>query len=149
MYIQCQWHCKGKGEQFNPMYKYTPDNITELPDNYIFVFGSNTAGVHGAGAALHATHFGAKLRVGEGITGQCYAFPTLNTDFSYGDLRLRKRSYEELLESALKLFKCAQEHPNLTFLLTKVGCGLAGYEEEYMKLFFAESPSNVVKPERW
>jgi hypothetical protein len=117
--------------------------ITELRPREIFVFGSNLAGRHGAGAALQArTQFGAEYGIGEGLTGRCYAYPTL-------DARLRKRSLKSLAASRDKLFATARALPEYTFLLTKVGCGLAGYPEEEMKLLFKLSPENIVKPAGW
>lgn len=119
------------------------DLITELKPNQIFVFGSNTAGMHGAGAARQAhEQFGAKYGVGEGRTGQCYAFPTLNG-------RLRKREDYALVVSAMKFKMYAETYPDLEFLLTKVGCGLGGYEEWEMKWLFRNMPPNVVRPQGW
>src|SRR3990167_3435276 len=101
--------------------------ITELKPNEIFVFGSNTAGRHGAGAALCARlDFGARYGIGEGLTGQCYALPTLGDHF-------RQRTEVELIESIRLFYQCCADNPDKVFLLTKVGCGLAGYTEEYMK----------------
>ncbi len=117
--------------------------IKELKPNQIFVFGSNLAGRHGRGAALQANReFGAVYGIGEGLTGRCYALPTL-------DFYLKKRSGVELAESARRFLKCAREMPDTEFLLTKVGCGLAGYSEEMMKEMFVDAPPNVVKPEGW
>ncbi len=124
----------------------TPDNITELATGEVFVFGANTAGHHGAGAALIAKlHFGAKQLYGEGLYGNSYALPTL--DWNGG--QLTKRSHGELMRSITKFYRCALMYPKLTFLLTKVGCGLAGYDESYMKQFFRDTPPNVIKPEGW
>lgn len=125
--------------------------INELAPNQIFVFGSNTAGIHGSGAALQARRqFGAELYIGEGLTGQCYAFPTLNGDTcGPSGLILRKRSHDELCQSVCRFFDTCDDMPDMEFLLTKVGCGLAGYAEEYMKSLFVWVPSNVVKPEGW
>jgi hypothetical protein len=117
--------------------------ITRLQPGEIFVFGSNLAGRHGAGAALQAhLLFGAEYGIGEGLTGRCYAFPTL-------DRWLRTRSYRSLRESRDRLYATARALPDKTFLLTKVGCGLAGYPEETMKALFARCPANIVKPEGW
>lgn len=123
--------------------RYTPDNITELAENEVFCFGSNLSGKHGKGAALQAyRHFGAEYGVGEGLTGRCYAFPTL-------DYNLNQRTDAELTESIVKLIDTANANPELVFLLTKVGCGLAGYPEQYMHSLFYEMPLNIVKPEGW
>lgn len=130
---------------------FTPEYIApgSLEDNEIFVFGSNTRGIHGSGAALHAwLHFGALRGIGEGLFGDSYAFPTLNAD-SRGGLVLEKRSHEELTESVRAFFQVANYNPGMVFLLTKVGCGLAGYSENYMKSLFVDSPPNVVKPKGW
>lgn len=129
--------------------RHTPDNIETLEPHEIFVFGSNLLGIHGSGAAKTARlKFGAELGVGEGFTGQCYAFPTLDAD-SRGGLNLRKRSHYDLQRSVDNFIATALRNPNLTFYLTKVGCGLAGYDEEYMKAFFVATPTNVIKPEGW
>lgn len=115
----------------------------ELKENEIFVFGSNLNGNHYGGAAKQAhEQFGAEWGVGEGMTGQCYAFPTLNKE-------MEQRHHLALEESVRKLFHCAVENPEKTFLLTKVGCGIAGYGEQYMISLFRDMPKNVIKPEDW
>ena len=117
--------------------------ITKLEPSEIFVFGSNLAGVHGAGAALQARRqFGARLGIGEGRTGQTYAFPTL-------DENLQKRNIADIELSRDALFRCCAEFPYLRFLLTKVGCGLAGYPEAQMRALFTEHPENLILPEDW
>ena len=85
---------------------------------------------------------GAVYGVGEGLTGRCYAFPTLDQD-------LNKLTHTELLCSVIGLRECATAHPELVFLLTRVGCGLAGFSEDYMRSLFAEYalPSNIKMPE--
>lgn len=117
--------------------------ITALKPEEVFVFGSNLAGSHVGGAALQAkTQFGAKDGVGEGLTGQCYAFPTLGR-------RLEKRGRKSLETSRQKFFNIVRANPEKTFLLTKVGCGIAGYEEYSMKALFRGAPKNVVFPDDW
>jgi hypothetical protein len=117
--------------------------ITALEPHEVFVFGSNLAGRHGAGAAKQAREqFGAQLGVGEGRTGQTYALPTL-------DENLKQLSYKELALAAERFISYAWRNPNTVFHLTKVGCGLAGYDEERIKVLFAWTPRNVVKPEGW
>lgn len=117
--------------------------ITHLKRNQIFVFGSNLAGIHAGGAARYAReHFGAVEGVGEGLTGQCYAFPTLDKNF-------KQLNDERQHRAAWKFFNYARENPDKTFLLTKVGCGIAGQPEWYMKSLFKKSPENVVKPQGW
>lgn len=117
--------------------------IEKLQPNEIFIFGSNLAGRHGAGAALQARlDFGAKTGVGEGITGQCYAFPTLDAD-------LQRVSVADLCASRDRLFECCLANPDKQFLLTKVGCGLAGFKESTIRRLFLDPPSNLILPEDW
>ena len=117
--------------------------ITKLKPNEIFVFGSNTQGQHFGGAAAQAhKDFGAEWGIGEGLTGQCYAFPTL-------DENMQKCTNTQLKASRLKLYKCANANPDKTFLLTKVGCGIARFPEEKMEELFTNAPNNIVKPEDW
>lgn len=117
--------------------------ITELTDKQIFVFGSNLAGNHAGGAARQAhDDFGAEMGVGEGLTGQSYAFPTL-------DEHLRQRNEKELEESRDLFFKTANENPDKEFLMTAVGTGIAGFSKEVMVELFKNPPPNVVVPEEW
>jgi len=119
------------------MVRTTPSNISELPDNGVFVFGSNAEGHHGAGAALTAVQrFGAIDGVGEGLQGQSYGLPTMEGI----------RAFEM---AARRFVAFAQAHPELEFYLTKVGCGIAGYREDEVIPFFADAPSNVIKPPGW
>lgn len=121
----------------------TNNTIDTLAPNEVFVFGSNMAGAHGGGAALTALKkFGAVGGIGEGLVSQCYAFPTLNVDYT-------KRSEDELVLSTMILRATAESLTAVTFYLTKVGCGIAGFDEDYMKMFFTDMPPNVVKPEGW
>lgn len=101
--------------------RITPELITELNQDSIFVFGSNLAGRHGAGAALIAKNqFGATYGVGFGPQGQCYAIPTK-------DRNLKVLPLDEI-EPYVKVFiEYAKQNPELTFKVTKVGCGLSGY----------------------
>ncbi len=117
--------------------------ITTLEPNQVFVFGSNLAGRHGAGAALQAAkQFGARYGVGEGLTGQCYAFPTL-------DANLNQLPMPRLIEARDLLYQTAELRPQLEFLLTKVGCGLAGFDEGTMRALFNNPPNNLILPEDW
>lgn len=117
--------------------------IKKLKPNQIFVFGSNLRGAHGRGAARQAhDQFGAVYGIGEGLTGKCYALPTL-------DGHLNKRSHPELAESIRRFLNVVRLMPSHQFLLTKVGCGLAGYDEAYMKSFFLVVPENLIKPLEW
>jgi len=125
---------------------YTPEHITHLEDNEVFVFGSNRAGRHGMGAALTAKElFEAEYGVGEGPTGQCYALPTKGRS-------LRTLTLAEIDGSIQRFLEHATAHPKKTFLVTKIGCGLAGYAPEVIgRLFFKSGalPANVVLPKEF
>ena len=127
-------------------YTSTPEEITSIEDWEIFVFGSNLAGEHGGGAArLAQKKFYAESGVGEGRTGQSYAFPTLTKD---GE----KVTKKDLKESINKLIQSAAHETSRIYLVTKVGCGIAGFkEEEMMELFRArkDMPANIVLPKGW
>lgn len=117
--------------------------ITELKDNEIFVFGSNEAGIHGAGAARQAWNdFGAMEGIGAGLEGQSYAIPT--KDKNIQTLPLSR------IEFHVKVFfATAQDHPDTTFLVTAIGCGLAGYQPSDIAPMFKGAPSNVVLPDEF
>lgn len=104
--------------------------ILHLPENSIFVFGSNTSGIHGAGAAKTAyKKYGAMYGKGHGLSGQSYAIPT--KDFKIQTLPLESISiYVELF------IRYAKEHPELNFYVTDIGCGLAGYTPEEIAPMF-------------
>lgn len=111
----------------------------------IFVFGSNLAGRHGKGAALHAASFyGAERGVGRGMTGMSYAIPTK-------DEKLRPLSLDAV-EIGIREFLCfADASPKYTFILTPVGCGLAGNSKRdiWTILKRAGVPSNVLLTSTW
>jgi len=118
----------------------TPEKITSLKPQEIFVFGSNLAGRHGAGAALLAAQrFGAKRGVGEGPTGYCYAIPTKDENIQTLPLR-------EINCYVIEFLNYANMNPGLTFLVTKIGCGLAGYSVEEIAPMFHKVPKNVILP---
>jgi hypothetical protein len=124
------------------MKKYTPENIKELAPNQIFVFGSNTKGIHGAGAAkLALNKFGAKYGVGRGLQGQSYALPTKDFDIETLPLYDIERNIKEYLDFA-------EKNPHLEFLTTLLGCGLAGYKPKQIRPFFTSQkiPENVILP---
>ena len=122
---------------------YENDNIKKLEPLQVFVFGSNLRGVHGAGAALAATKkFGASLGVGVGFTGHCWALPT--KDHNINTLNLN------IIGEFVKLFqKDAESYPDLDFMVTKVGCGLAGYSDSQIAVLFKDSPINCVFHSDW
>lgn len=111
--------------------------------NVVFVFGSNLAGRHGAGSALEARkNWGAEYGVGEGPTGQAYAIPTKDENLNPLSLTLIRMYVDRFLAYA-------RQHPELTFRLVKIGCGLAGFAEVQIIPMFKESSANVVLPEGW
>lgn len=102
--------------------KYTPEHITSLKENEIFVFGSNLLGKHIGGAARIAREkFGAQERVSEGITGQCYAIPTLDKNFNRVDV------LDLAVSITLFLHHVKLNKDRYTYYLTKIGCGIAGW----------------------
>jgi hypothetical protein len=106
----------------------------------ILVFGSNLAGRHGKGAALEAVGFhGAKRGVGFGHDGQSFAIPTKDENL--------KRLPLAKINGYVRLFlEYANHHPELTFRLTPIGCGLAGYAPEQIAPMFDSAPVNVIMP---
>ena len=118
----------------------TPEFITELQPNEIFVFGSNLRGMHGGGAAYIAHRkFGAIMGQGVGLQGQSYGIPTMQ-----GGVETIKPYVDEFIEFA-------KEHQNLTFLVTRIGCGIAGFTDDEISPLFkaAHEVENIVLPERW
>jgi len=123
--------------------KFTPDKISSLKKNQIFVFGSNEAGVHGAGAAkLAHQKFGAVYGVGFGLQGKSYAIPTK-------DLEIRTLPLDKIEYYIYSFLTEAMEYPDNEFLVTKIGCGLAGYSELEIASLFKNKliPENVTLPE--
>lgn len=114
---------------------YPPNN----PNN-IFVFGSNLGGYHGGGAAWYAKQYrDAEMGVGYGITGNNYAFPTKDAD-------IETLPIETVAQYAELFLDYAKKHPQTTFHLTPVGCGLAGFTEKEIAPMFKDAPINVVLP---
>ena len=107
--------------------QFTPNCITELKENEIFVFGSNLQGMHGGGAArLAHEKFGAIWGQGVGLQGQSYGIPTM-----HGGVDAIKPYVDEFIEFA-------KSHPELTFLVTRIGCGIAGFRDEDIAPLFKE-----------
>jgi len=118
--------------------EFTPERISKLNPNEIFVFGSNLAGMHGGGAAWIAyERFGAIMGQGVGLQGQSYAIPTMQ-----GGVETIKPYVDEFIEFASK-------HPEYKFLVTKIGCGIAGFRVEEIVPLFVEAidMDNVILPE--
>ena len=117
--------------------RYTPEKITHLERNEIFVFGSNLAGAHGGGAARIAyQNFGAVWGQGEGLQGQSYAIPTMQ-----GGVETIAPYVDNFIEYAFT-------HYEYTFLVTRIGCGIAGFTVEEIAPLFKEAIEleNVILP---
>jgi len=114
-----------------------------LGDPRIFVFGSNVAGLHGGGAAWYAKNkLGAEWGVGEGLTGQTYALPTC---YYPGE----PVTYEELMVYVQNFIEFATAHLDLTFFVSAVGCGIAGFSESEVAPLFKDAPGNCDLPPDW
>ena len=118
----------------------TPEFVAELLPNEIFVFGSNLQGMHGGGAALIAWRkFGAVMGQGVGLQGQSSAIPTMQ-----GGVETIKPYVDEFIEFA-------KDHQDLTFLVTRIGCGIAGFTDDEISPLFekAHDVENIVLPPKW
>jgi len=118
---------------------FSSDNITELADHEVFVFGSNRSGRHGRGAAKTALKWGARMGVGEGHEGQTYGISTK-------DANIQTLSLREIQINVDRFIRYAEKHPELTFLVTEVGCGLAGFKPKDIAPMFKNPPANVALP---
>ena len=120
--------------------QFTPDKVERLSNCEIFVFGSNMEGKHMGGAARVAYEmFGAEWGVGDGPTGRCYAIPTM-----HGGI-------EDIQPYAEKFIAYAKAHPMKRFLLTRVGCGIAGFKDSDMAQLFEDALEvpNIAYPRQW
>ena len=109
------------------------DDIQHLEPNEIFVFGSNESGSHGKGAAKQALGWGAVWGQGEGLQGRTYGIPTKGRS-------VRKTlSINEIKPYVDRFIQCAKEHPELTFLVTQIGCGLARLEAKNIAPLFKDA----------
>lgn len=109
----------------------------------IFVFGSNLSGIHGAGAArAAAVHYGAKWGEGEGLHGSSYALPTKGLKITY-------MKTTDVVKHIEKFLDFARENPHMTFKVTKIGCGLAGFKDENMAPRFKNAPLNCEFDSEW
>ena len=107
----------------------------------IFVFGSNLAGIHGAGAALFARqNHGAVYGQGVGMQGESYGIPTKDENLQTLPLFRIKPYVDDFIVFA-------KAHPELTFQVTRIGCGLAGYTDTDICPMFVEAPTNCELPD--
>lgn len=121
-----------------PRPDYTPDHITDLKPDEVFVFGSNLAGMHCGGAARVAfRQYGAVMGCGVGLRGQSYAIPTMQ-----GDVETIKPYVDDFITFA-------KSHPELFFYVTRIGCGIAGFKDKEIAPLFstAMDAENVCLPE--
>lgn len=108
--------------------RITPERIQYLAQNEIFVFGSNLSGMHGGGAArLAYDKWGAVWGQGVGLQGQTYGIPTMQ-----GGVETIKPYVDEFINFA-------KEHPQMKFLVTKIGCGIAGFSEKQIAPLFKDA----------
>lgn len=120
--------------------RITPDRVTTLQPDEIFVFGSNLAGMHGGGAArLALQRFGAVWGQGVGLQGRSYAIPTMQ-----GGVETIRPYVDEFIAFA-------RQHPQLRFLVTEIGCGIAGFTPEEIAPLFAavREVENISLPGRF
>ena len=120
--------------------RITPNHITELKSNEIFVFGSNLQGYHGGGAArLAMNKWGAVWGQGTGLQGQTYAIPTMQ-----GGIGTIRPYIDQFI-------KFAQNDPERTFLVTEIGCGIAGFRPADIAPLFKNAINipNIWLPQRF
>ena len=120
--------------------RISPRWIDSLEENEIFVFGSNLQGMHGGGAARVAHEkFGAVWGEGIGLQGQSYAIPTMHG------------GVDAIAPYVNDFIAFAKEHPELKFLVTEIGCGIAGFKASEMAPLFKEAlkMENIYLPERF
>ena len=120
--------------------RIAPSYISKLAPNEIFVFGSNLEGMHGGGAALTAyKKFGAVWGQGTGLQGQSYGIPTMQ-----GGVETIKPYVDEFIDFARK-------HPDLRFLVTPIGCGIAGFKPSQIAPLFKEAKNifNIYLPKEF
>jgi len=117
-----------KGERPILGHRVTPGWIDEMDENEVFVFGSNTRGIHDGGASFTAVqYFGAIVGQSEGPQGQSYAIPTDGA------------SLTDIQASVNRFVIYAKAHPHLTFLVTEIGCGTAGYHPMEISPMFKDA----------
>src|SRR5665811_1809061 len=127
--------------------KYHKDMTSPTGLKDIFVFGSNLAGRHGSGSARAAMdHFGAEYGFSDGPTGHAYAVPTVDTNIHPLPLKFIKLCVDELIHYAAI-------HREVTFFVTRIGCGIAGFTDEEIAGLFKYTVSfgfdNFDFPEEW
>jgi hypothetical protein len=125
--------------------RITPDRVMSLKENEVFIFGSNLSGKHSKGAAKTALNkFGARWGQASGLQGQSYGIPTKGRNMDV--LNLNEISYH-----VEKFIKFAKNNPQLTFLVTEIGCGLARFSPKQIGPLFekAKDVPNIHLPKRF
>lgn len=125
--------------------RITSEYITKLNENEIFVFGSNQSGRHGKGAAKQALTWGAKYGQAEGLQGRTYGIPTKDASIR------RTLTPDEIKPYVDRFIDFAKNNPNLIFLVTEIGCGLAGLKPKQVAYLFTKCKNikNVFLPKRF
>lgn len=125
--------------------RITPENITKLAENEVFVFGSNLSGRHGKGAAKTALGWGAKWGQASGIQGKTYGIPTKDASIK------QTLSITEIKSFVDEFIKWAKYHTGNIFYVTEIGCGLAGLKPKDIAPLFKEAINleNIYLPERF
>ncbi|MBC7748413.1 MAG: hypothetical protein H7Z76_07530 [Methylotenera sp.] len=123
----------------------TLENINSLAENQIFVFGSNLSGRHGKGAAKTALGWGAKWGQAKGLQGRTYGIPTKDASIR------RTLTIEEIKPFVDEFIEFAKDNKNLIFLVTEIGCGLAGLKPKEVAPLFKEAANvfNIHLPSRF
>ncbi len=123
----------------------TPDDIKKLEQGHIFVFGSNLSGRHGKGAAKTALGWGAKWGQASGLQGRTYGIPTKDASIR------RTLTVTEIKPFVDEFIEFAKNNPNLIFLVTEIGCGLAGHKQKDIAPLFinAINIENIHLPEKF
>lgn len=125
--------------------RITPDIIKSLAIHEVFVFGSNLSGRHGKGAAKTALGWGAKCGQGSGIQGKTYGIPTKDATIR------RTLTIDEIKPFVDDFIEWAKYHTGNTFLVTEIGCGLAGYKPKDIAPLFASATTinNIHLPKKF
>jgi hypothetical protein len=125
--------------------RITPSDITSLPIDTVFVFGSNLSGRHGKGAAKQALGWGAKWGQASGLQGRTYGIPTKDASIR------RTLSVIEIKPFVDEFITFAKANPNLLFYVTEIGCGLAGYKPKDIAPLFIDAINveNIYLPSRF
>jgi len=123
----------------------TPDEIKKLEQGQIFVFGSNLSGRHGKGAAKTALGWGAKWGQAAGLQGRTYGIPTKDASIR------RTLTIIEIKPFVDEFIEFAKNNPDMIFLITEIGCGLAGHKQKDIAPLFLDAVNveNIYLPEKF